>query len=293
MQKYNETIRVQHLSILRSLGVIFVTGCFLAGCASFSGYPDRAIPQDQLINDAKEVLSGTEIKKCMANEDEACRNKIIATGMLVVDTNFSLFEKALFKEKRGTSFAATVSTLGLTTAAAVNPSATLSAISAGIIGTQAAFDKEILMDQAILAIHTQMRAGRNRVALRLRTGMTANPKVYPLGIALADLEAYYDAGTLLSAFIGITESAGVEAREAEAELKRELSFTILDRAGRKFEQTICGGETNCPNPDTRKFEEIESCWPNAGVPENTLMIDFILQEKFARQRVLVAICMGL
>lgn len=293
MKKDEKTIFSQHLFILKRLGVILVFAYLLAGCASFSGYPDRAVSQNQLIQDATPLLNRVKIEECMDSETVVCRNKIISTGILVVDTNFSLFEKALFKEGRGSSFLATVSTLGLTAAGAVNPSATLSAISGGIIGAKAAFDREVLFDQAVLAIHTQMRAERNKVVLRLRNGMREKIEVYPLGIALADLEVYYEAGTLLSAFIGIAESAGVESKAAEVALQKELSFALLDSAGSRFEQAICRGEANCPNPDVTKFPEIKSCWPKANVPTNTLMIDFILQEKFAEQRAMVAICMGL
>lgn len=267
--------------------------CLLAGCSSFSGYPDRAVSQDQLIKEATPLLTRVKIEECMDSETVVCRNKIISTGILVVDTNFSLFEKALFTEARGSSFLATVTTLGLNVAGAVNPSATISAISGGIIGAKAAFDKEVLFDQAVLAIHTQMRAERNKVVLRLRSGMRKKIEVYPLGIALADLEVYYEAGTLLSGFIGIAESAGVESKAAEVALQKELSFSLLDSAGSKFEQAICRGEANCPKPDVTKFAEIKSCWPKANVPAETLMIDFILQEKFAEQRAMVAICMGL
>jgi hypothetical protein len=61
----------------------------------------------------------------------------------------------------------------------------------------------------------------------------------------------------------------------------------------KFEQAICGDVPNCPHPDTAKFNAIRACWPTVGVPKETLMLDFILQERFARQRALVATCMKL
>lgn len=235
MQQHYRTIDGQQSSILRNLGCLLVVVCLSTGCASFSGYPERATPQDQLIDEVKPVLSRIEIEKCMKSETKQCRNKVIAAGMLVVDTNFSLFEKALFRENRQTSFGATVTTLGLNIAAAVNPSATLSAISAGIIGTKEAFDKEVLLDRAVLAIHSQMRAQRTIVAVRLREGMRSTPEEYPLGIALTDLEAYYEAGTLLSAFIGITESAGVASAKANGELQRSLtSDFVKDLAGDKL-----------------------------------------------------------
>ena len=70
-------------------------------------------------------------------------------------------------------------------------------------------------------------------------------------------------------------------------------YRSLDPIGQKFEQAICGGVPNCPNPDTAKFDDIRACWPTVGVPKETLMVDFILQERFARQRALVATCMKL
>lgn len=212
-----KTLRIKCLLLM----IVLIS---VSGCASFSGYPDREISMEDVIP----VLKREEVVKCMDEQDKdkgiSCRNKIIAAGMLVIDINFSDFEKKLFKENREASFVTTVATLGLTAAGAMTGTAVLSAISTGLIGAKAAFDSEVLMDKAILAIHTQMRAQRNYVAARLRRGFKENTTDYPLALAIIDIEAYYNAGTLLTAFIEITESAGVEAKKAQEDLSKAAGF---------------------------------------------------------------------
>ena len=74
---------------------------------------------------------------------------------------------------------------------------------------------------------------------------------------------------------------------------KDLLIVPSFRGASKFELAICKDFPNCDNVDTTKFGQIRACFPKAGVPENTLMIDFILNPDFERQRNLVAACMGL
>ena len=222
--KLKNQVLVGNYMRVKFLIIAYLVVNFLTACASFSGYPDREISTDDVIP----VLKREEVVKCMDEQDNdtsrACRNKIISAGMLVIDINFSDFEKQLFKENREASFVTTVATLGLTAAGAMTGTAVLSAISTGLIGSKAAFDSEVLMDKAILAIHTQMRAQRYFVAARLRRGFKENTTDYPLALAIVDIEAYYNAGTLLTAFIEITESAGVKAKKAKEDFSKAAGF---------------------------------------------------------------------
>jgi hypothetical protein len=278
----------------KSLMSIFLI-TVLSGCAAFSGYPKRATDPTKDLDQLESHIGAEAITACLANPTIACRNKLIAARMHATDIRFSEFEEGLFRQTREAGFGATLATLGLTSAAAFaggTASQVLAGIAAFIIGAREGFQKEVLAERTVVAIHTAMRANRARVALRLRTGLGQSINQYPLALGLSDLNDYYNAGTVLGALIGITETVGVEARKAEEGLQRELHFG-LDAFGQKFEQAVCGGVLNCPNPDTTKFNEIRACWPTAGVPQNTLMFDFILQESFARQRALVAACMKL
>jgi hypothetical protein len=185
--------------------------------------------------------------------------------------------------------------MGLTSAAAISTggaSQVLSGIATFIIGGREAFQKEVLAERTVIAIHTAMRAKRAQVALRLRGGLGQTLDQYPLALGLGDLNEYYSAGTVLGALVGITEAVGATAQKAEAELQTTFSFK-LDASGQKFNQVVCHSEPECPNPDSSKFSNIRECWPTADVPKDTLMLDFIGQARFAKQRELVAQCMKL
>lgn len=198
----------------------------ISGCASVRGYPERLIEADVALKDVRDIYKQDNIKACDVEPVEAkkiaCRNNILSAGMIGIDINFSEFERKLFKEGREASFLTTVTTLGLTTAGAMTGTAVLSGIATGIVGSKEAFDKEILLDQAKNAIHTQMRALRQTVANRIRYGMTRPFDEYPLDAALIDIEEYYNAGTLLGAYIGITASAGQQIDESEVNKDRVL-----------------------------------------------------------------------
>lgn len=194
----------------------------ISGCASVRGFPDRLIESDKALNDVRDIFKPKKIEDCNEKRSNECRNLIVSAGMIGIDINFSEFERKLFKEGREVSFLTTVTTLGLTTAGAMTGTAVLSGIATGIVGSKEAFDKEILSDQAKNAIHTQMRALRQRVANRIRYGMTRPFDEYSLAVALIDIEEYYNAGTLLGAFIGITASAGQQIDESEVNKNRVL-----------------------------------------------------------------------
>jgi hypothetical protein len=72
----------------------------------------------------------------------------------------------------------------------------------------------------------------------------------------------------------------------------QLSFK-LDEPAMSLRDFVCGADPTCENPDATKFDAIRGCWPTAGVPEETLMFDFLFQDAFAEQRRAVAECMGL
>lgn len=204
--------------MLSKLLVLLQVILLMSGCAAFMGFPprvtDRSADLDALQND----IGAAAITKCLAAPDEACRNKLIAARTYAVDIQFSAFEENLFRQAREAGFAATLTTLGLTAAGAVAGGGTtqvLSAIAAGITGSRAAFEREVLAEHTVLAIHTSMRANRMIVLARIRLGLTQSVSQYPLAAGLTDVEDYYFQGTVLGALIGITKVVGVKADEAE------------------------------------------------------------------------------
>jgi hypothetical protein len=210
----------------------------LSGCAAFKGYPERSTSLATDLRELNDSIAAARITECLGQADNlACRNKFIGARMYATDIRFSEFEEKLFRQTRESGFAATLATLGLTTTAALTTggaSQILSGIAAFIIGGREGFQKEVLAERTVVAIHTAMRARRAQVRLRLRNGLHQSTEQYPLAVALADLNDYYDAGTILGALVGITETVGAEAKQAE---ERLLELTPLSKVSFESEPT--------------------------------------------------------
>ncbi|MCX7068417.1 MAG: hypothetical protein NTW85_12080 [Methylococcales bacterium] len=227
---------------------VLVLPLMISGCASVSGYPDRLIETEAALKEVRPIVERKNIDAC---NEKSCRNKILSAEMIGVDINFSEFERKLFRETREVTFLTTVTTLALTTAGAMTGTAVLSGIATGVVSSKQAFDKEILLDQAKNAIHTQMRALRQTVANRIRYGMKQSFEEYPLNAAIIDIEEYYNAGTLLGAFVGITASAGLQIKESEvnkdliSQNKAPVTFSPLI-SGVPVEQPTTPNNTGTP-----------------------------------------------
>jgi hypothetical protein len=222
----------------------------------------------------------------------ACRNEIMGARMYAIDLRFSQFEEELFRDTRRGGFNTTLATLGLTTAAAASSggaSQVLSGLGALVIGGREAFQKEVLAERTVIAIHGAMRTRRAQVALKLRAGMATPIEGYPVTLGLADLSEYFSAGTVLGALINVTEAVGVAAQTAEDNLRK---FS-LDAGATKLRLSVCGTDASCKTPNMDALTKAKACWAEAGVPADTLMIDFVMKPDFASQRLLVTKCMGL
>jgi hypothetical protein len=223
--------------MLSKLLVLLQAILLMSGCAAFSGFPQRATDPKMDLERLEPRIGAEAITACLTNPTVSCRNELITVRMLATDIRFSEFEQSLFQQTRETGFGATLVTLGLTSGAAFaggTTSQVLAGVAAFIIGAREAFQKEVLAERTVVAIHTAMRANRARVALRLRTGLSQSIDQYPLALGLSDLNDYYNAGTVLGALIGITETVGVEARRAE---ERLLQLAPLSTASFQPEAT--------------------------------------------------------
>jgi len=265
----------------------------LGACAAFRGYPERVTdPQEDLTMLESDIGVDT-MTACLKQPTEDCRSTVVSARMYAVDIRFSQFEESLFRGTRTAGFGATLATLGLNSAATVSSGSAaqvLSGLSAFIIGGRQAYDKEVLAERTLVAIHTGMRARRAEVAFRLRTGLTRTLVEYPVGSALSDLSEYYNAGTVLGALVGITEAAGAKAEAAEAKLTDQFSFQ-RDEASEAFFMAVCGGDTKCATPNAGVIARMkQDCFTQADVASGTLLVD-LLSPQFARQRARLAVCM--
>lgn len=179
------------------------------------------------------ATADASIKSILGSPDTGARNMALSKRMYLIDSNFAEFETKLFQRMREAGFGTDVLTLGVTSAGAASSggaASILSAIGAGITGSRAAFDKEVLADKTLPAIHAAMRANRAKLRNRIITGMSKSIDAYPPYVAVSDITDYEAAGTMLTALIGLTEQATVEARAEEKKLEVITGFTTSSAA---------------------------------------------------------------
>ena len=169
----------------------------------------------------------------------ALRNGLIGSRMYAIDLQYTAFESNLTRERQQVGFAATTTNMGLSTASTiVDPARTksiLSGLATVVAGTRSAYNDEVLLARTIQNIQTQMRAERDRVGTRIIEGMRMSTAVYPLGLAMSDLEDYYRAGTLTSGVLSVSEVVNKDAAAAEVQKSK---VTTLVRTSDPFAQAI-------------------------------------------------------
>jgi hypothetical protein len=123
----------------------------------------------------------------------------------------------------------------------------LGAASLAVQGGTKAFSDEILFQKTVQVLATQMRTRRATVATDIISRMrTLDLVVYPLSMALADLDEYYAAGTISGALIEIQKTVSAEAQAAEA-LKAqtiEVKFSPVTDLGARIRTFWRSGPAN-------------------------------------------------
>lgn len=160
------------------------------------------------------------------------RNQILTELMWLINQNYNAFESSFFVGQGKINFASTTLTMGLDMAGAVLGSAgtkaILAAVSGGVTGTQANYEKAFF-DQAtrnvIVEVMRSSRATqRNVIEAGMATCTTAtvcgsSVISYSLEQGIQDLSSYYDAGTIIGALISISESSSQASAAAKLTLK--------------------------------------------------------------------------
>ncbi len=214
-------------------------GLILGGCTVFSGSPEPVRNLDDDLQALQPIFAPVEVVNCIARTAEGgaklCRDRIVQAQLLATDLRYRDFERRFLATARGGRLLTQLGVLGLTTTAgagglAAGTAQVLSLIAGGLTGSLALAEQELLAERTALAIQAQMRAGRDRVALRIREGLARPAEEYPLGVALTDLEAYAHAGTLPGGIGALTEQAAAEAQRANEALVRGVGVSSAPAA---------------------------------------------------------------
>lgn len=217
-------------------GLLFAV--LFQGCAIYR--PKAAIPSSfraQVVADVgqKDLLSKYNSMPETNDTDKAAkvvrRNQILNELIYLVDINYSSFESHFYGGQAAFSTVGDAANLGLTAAGSVTGTAELksilSATATGTTGLTSSVEKNFFDQQTRGAIVTKMRSLR---ALQLSTlqdaqHMKAGVSDYSLEQGIADVNAYYDAGTVVGALQGIAASVGTDTTATQAKQKENTATT--------------------------------------------------------------------
>jgi hypothetical protein len=155
-----------------------------------------------------------------ATSDSAVRNNIIAARMYAIDLEYSEFEARLLREGQVVDFTTKLTSGVLTTVAGLIPSLStshaLSETATLVNGLDSAYNDKILKSQIIQSVLASMRTARHDQAAIIYANMYCPTTLYPLGIALGDVETYYRAGTFQTGLIRLMQTVGKAETDAKA-----------------------------------------------------------------------------
>ena len=209
--------------------MVLAVGLLLGGCTGLEQFPEST-------DNYKKALEGldTEYQATLdmiygAETDDAkkaARNKFIDQRMPVIDGYFDQFVQGLAKENALADLGIALVGVGVGGAGSLvsgSASQILSAVSGGLEGAQAAWDKEVLYEKTLQALIAQMIASRKEVAAQILERSEQSITDYPLWMVQRDLKAYRFAGSLPGAIVATASDAADKEEEAEEVLLEKIT----------------------------------------------------------------------
>lgn len=216
--------------------VLLVSALALGGCAAaLEGFPERVEDLDKELANLELFMNEDAIKKyesATGDTKKLLRDEYVNARITAINLHFGTFEKALFREGVGAGIGTDWIKLALGGAGALYAGASqaLSAATAGIEGAKASFDKQAFFENTVTTLFAAMDANRKTVLVKIRQGLRQLVANYPLTQAMADLEDYYNAGTIPGALISINADSGAKAEKADAILFPKITKEAVTEA---------------------------------------------------------------
>jgi hypothetical protein len=215
------------LSQIMCVGVM----CALVACASIEQFPTD--PEDTQVTLSKyQSYFNPDLIDQYERSDPAgqkiLRNTIVINRMLAYDLTYSDFKRSLAGNANAISAGGDLVLLALAgliaTTGNAGTKAALGAASVGILGAQAAITKDLYFQRTLPALLSQMDANRARAKAAIMAGLQLDVDKYPLHLALLDLNALKDAGSVVAGIGEITQQA-VAANASAQEHLAAVTFT--------------------------------------------------------------------
>ena len=208
--------------------LVFTTGCFSRNL----GFQPATAPE--LTSQAASPLTGTkwlvnyhdqvESGFCADNKSkptngncpdgtaytaylQGLRNSYLEAVRAKIDFNYRNFKTSLYSGNAVFGMMSDWAVIGLSGAGTVVGDAGLKSIlavaSGGVTGATASYQKEVMNQQNTLAVAAAMDAGRAAQYVVITQGEALDVNKYPIENGVADLEKYYDSGTLIGGLLYI------------------------------------------------------------------------------------------
>lgn len=156
-----------------------------------------------------DAISDSQVCSTCNFADPACRNTFVTMRMYDIDVRFTEYVHELSRTDTSIALAGDVIQLGLTTAATAIPvtqtTKVLAAAATAVGGAKAVYNRDVFLAQSLQIVETQMRTDRDSIKQTILSRLACPATLYPIGLGLADLQAYADAGTVTSALIGVSK----------------------------------------------------------------------------------------
>lgn len=206
----------------------------LAACAPVRGYPDNPSDEAAVMTSLQPYLSPdaeAHYETLQGTERESYRNAVVVNRMRAHEIAFGDFERRLWGDSNiisagGDLLVLALSGLGATIGSTATGSA-LAAASAGIVGGQAAVNKDLYYQRTMPALLAQMEANRDRIKLTIINGLKQPDSQYTLYQADLDLDALQRASGIPGAVGDITQQATTSKADAQKELQAQSLVTAV------------------------------------------------------------------
>lgn len=173
----------------------------------------------------------------------SCRNELVEKLLIIIDLQYNDFRADLYLGSGNANFGADLALLGLSTASVISRFSTtqtiLAALTGGISGARASFNKTYLFDQTMPALIEQMDNDRKQIKDRIIKKWNKPLATYPVAQAISDINEYFYAGTLPSAIKNLVNPRDNRDKIQTAEELKKISDckvnTMAVMSGKGFE----------------------------------------------------------
>lgn len=144
----------------------------------------------------------------------------MAARMYAIDVNYTEYEHALNVEGQTVEFWAKLGSGTLSTIATAVPVAQtvrgLNAVAQGVTLGESAYTDSFFRKYMTQNLIASMRAARHERRAVIRSRMTCGTEIYPLGLAMSDIESYYRAGNIETGMLRLSRTSTSDEQKAKS-----------------------------------------------------------------------------